>query len=142
MQKTGDIDFRSFVRCVLSKEDSMRFINSVLLCGQVSSSDSIRSFSTTRGRILCFDLMTKKHGGFEYHHVVARDGSGGDLATRSLRIVTPGREIRVSGRLSYRLRMGTGLGEVRVTEIDALSICPVMMIDENSAEDHNAQRFS
>lgn len=123
----------------------MRFINSVLLCGQVSSSDSIRSFSTTRGRILCFDLMTKKNGGtggFEYHHVVARDGSGGDLATRSLRIVTPGREIRVSGRLSYRLRMGTGLGEVRVTEIDALSICPVMMSDEKSAEDHNAQRFS
>ena len=104
----------------------MQSLNKALLCGTVTPDCRIRSFTTGQGRLLCFELMTVApgSGGREYHSVVARDGGGSDLATRSAAFVAPGSVVFVTGRIRYRMRAGYGAG--RVTEIDATAIDPVL----------------
>lgn len=117
----------------------MQSLNKALLCGTVPPDCRIRSFTTKQGRLLCFELMTMTPGSgrCEYHSVVARDGGGSDLASRSEAFVSPGSMVFVTGMIRYRMRAGYGAG--RVTEIDATAIDPVWPGDAPQEGDGHAE---
>lgn len=111
----------------------MQMCNQVLLCGQVTVENRIRTYPSRSGKVLSFELRTTegwRHRGAvmphdEYHRIVLRDSALRRLASEAGPLVFPGSRLLVMGALRHRVSAGPDLREMQITEVEATGIVPL-----------------